>query len=417
MILNAIMCVWNEEDIIESTVRHCFAQGCLNVFFIDNASTDRTVEIATNAGAKLIASFQTKYFDEDQKVAHLNAAVEYVNSVTDDDRIWWMFIDADEFPNFDCKLTIFEMLNNLDPLVRAVHGSMYDHTPTHKPFYVSGFHPADFQPVCSKSTCTKIPLLRFDKEQPQFFSIGGAHDFITHGQPIPVVKDAIQIHHFPYRNPEYSLTRSTKLVFKGADSSSRIDWHDKFLKQVHNSDSYPSQYQSRHKKLKSIYTTKEDAVLKENVLIYDFTHIKRHYDIEKEKGFISSKYEKSLHLAIYHYFLRQYEISLCRFKDALDICDNPHISSLILLKIAECFSYTDIEAANSIIDGLMCKNNPEIATYICECKSIVNNQNKVTPVKKNGIIYKIDLHNTDFPPTIEAKYKKIMSSIKLLHDF
>jgi glycosyltransferase involved in cell wall biosynthesis len=211
MILNAVMCVWNEEDIIGSTVRHCFAQGCSNVFIVDNASTDRTVEVAVNAGAKLATTFKTKYFDEDKKVAHLNGTVDYINNITTDDNIWWLYLDADEFPNFDSKLTILEVLKNLDSSVRAVHGAMFDHKPTHQPYYVSNYHPADFQPICTKCSVYKIPLLRYDKNQPHLFSIGGAHDFITHGCSIPIIKNFIQIHHFPYRNPEYTLTRSTKL--------------------------------------------------------------------------------------------------------------------------------------------------------------------------------------------------------------
>ena len=34
--LYCILCVWNEEDIIASTVRHAYAQGCDRVFIIDN---------------------------------------------------------------------------------------------------------------------------------------------------------------------------------------------------------------------------------------------------------------------------------------------------------------------------------------------------------------------------------------------
>ena len=42
--LYAIICTWNEEDIIASTVRHAFAQGCDKVFVVDNGSTDATQE-------------------------------------------------------------------------------------------------------------------------------------------------------------------------------------------------------------------------------------------------------------------------------------------------------------------------------------------------------------------------------------
>jgi glycosyltransferase involved in cell wall biosynthesis len=91
MIHNAVMCVWNEKGIIESTVKYCFIQGCSNVFIVDNVSTDRTVEIAIKAGAKLATTFKTEYFDEDKKVAHLNATVGYINSITSDKRVWWLY--------------------------------------------------------------------------------------------------------------------------------------------------------------------------------------------------------------------------------------------------------------------------------------------------------------------------------------
>ena len=76
MMLNAVICVWNDEDIIEATIKHLFAQGCSNVFIIDNFSTDDTVKNAICAGAILADSFNSKYFDELEKIYHTPFAID-----------------------------------------------------------------------------------------------------------------------------------------------------------------------------------------------------------------------------------------------------------------------------------------------------------------------------------------------------
>ena len=80
MLLNAVMCVWNEEDVIAATVRHAFAQGCSAVYIVDNGSEDGTVAAAQEAGAVLAASFKSKYFNEDLKVTYLNEVVRRWNA-------------------------------------------------------------------------------------------------------------------------------------------------------------------------------------------------------------------------------------------------------------------------------------------------------------------------------------------------
>ena len=79
MLLNAVLCVWNEGDVIAATVRHALAQGCSNVFIVDNASSDNTVAAAVEAGAVLAASFDSKYFNEDLNVTYLNEVVRRWN--------------------------------------------------------------------------------------------------------------------------------------------------------------------------------------------------------------------------------------------------------------------------------------------------------------------------------------------------
>jgi len=207
--------------------------------------------------------------------------------------------------------------------------------------------------------------------------------------------------------------RSTKLVHRNSDGSSRIDWHDNFLRQVYKSKSIQSQYLSRHNSIKSLYLTSNDIILKHNSLIYDYNHIKRYYNIETEKKIESSIYDKSIHLAVYYYFLRQYDIALCRFKDAFDICNDGNLKLLLLLKIAECFAESDIDAANRIISDVIKHNNDEINSYINkEFCYIINKSTKFIAEKKYNVAYKVDLHNAVFPPSIAERYKEITMKIK-----
>jgi len=403
MILNAVMCVWNEEDIIESTIKHAFAQGCSNVFIVDNDSTDKTVDVATRAGAKLAAVFKTKDFDEDQKVVHINATVQYINEITQDEKIWWLYIDADEFPNFDSKFTIIDILKQLDSSIRAVHGYMFDHLPTHQPYHVQGYHPADFQPVCTKTSGSKIPLLRYDKGHPHFWSIGGAHDFITHNNIVPMIKDILQIHHFPYRNPEFTLKR-TKIL-----AQTRNAWYKKFLTQVHKQNVLA--YEERYNQLPAMYDKNNHLGLKTKTLIYDYKHIARWYDIYTEKQFLSSKFDKFIYTAIYYFFIEEYDIALCRFKDALDTCNDEYIKLWLMVKIAECLALSNIDDARSIIYSIKKYNDKELNTYIDKYFDVDEKQNKTDSSVKD-MKGKVEFYQSVFPEGIEERYKKLTTEIE-----
>lgn len=399
MKLNAVLCVWNEEDIIESTVKHLFAQGCSNVFIVDNDSTDKTVPIAINAGAKLAAKFRTKDFDEDQKVTYLNATVKYINDNISDDKIWWLYVDADEFPHIEGMLLI-EYINLLDNTIRAIHGHHFNHIPTHQPYCVQGYHPADFQPLCLKSPTTKVPLLRYDKGKKHLFSIGGAHDFITHDEVIPVVHDILQIHHFQYRNPEYTVKRSKILA------ENRNEWMKKFAKQINQSDT--AAYENRYNAVFTIYNENKNRVLKTKSLCYDFKKIARWYDVNTETEKISSQYDEIICNAVFHFFMKEYDIALCRFKDAFDICNNDETRLWLLMKIAECFSFSDIESAQILLSDIQSSNNSEILAYIENDFGYIRNAKKGTD--ESDIIGKIAFYRSVFPDTIEKRQYEMMAS-------
>lgn len=405
MMLNAVMCVWNEEDVIESTVKHLFAQGCTNVFIVDNDSTDNTIKNAVNAGAKLAAKFKTKYFNEDQKVAHLNTVVKHINNVMPEEQVWWLYADADEFTTVE-GCSIADFLSGLEPSIRAVHGYIYNHLPTHPPYHIQGYHPIDFQPLCVNSTVSKIPLLRYDKGKPHLWSIGGAHDFITHNETIPIVRDCLHIHHFMYRNPAFTFKRLKQLVDKNSAGMQSGDWYKEFSNQIAKISL--KQYEDRYKQLQMAYSKSKYLELKTHTLGYDYKSIIRWYDTHEQAPNGQSSYEKNIWLAVYYFFLREYDFAICKLNDIFNNCTDNNIKPWLMMKIAECLADTDISETQNITSYLKTFNNPELNLYIDNYFATRATENSLN--KSNA--YKVDLYKSEFAAGVAEEYEKIVAKIE-----
>lgn len=104
----AFLFVYNEADIIESTIKNAYSQGCEKIFFVDHQSDDNTVEIAIKNGAVLYDKYRSRYFEEDKKVIYSNKCMEEISITSNSDHVWWLFIDADEFPHGPFGKTIRE---------------------------------------------------------------------------------------------------------------------------------------------------------------------------------------------------------------------------------------------------------------------------------------------------------------------
>jgi glycosyltransferase involved in cell wall biosynthesis len=370
MLLNAILCVWNEEDIIESTVKHAFAQGCSHVYIIDNASTDRTVELAKKAGAILADSFESKYFDEIQKIAYLNTIVRNYNAQSDEDHIWWLYLDADEFPNIDCKIRLADFLASLDPSVRAVHGYLFEHLPTHPPYHVPGRHPADFMPLAVKSRTSKIPLLRYDKNTQHLYSGAGSHTFDTCGKLALVAEDMLHIHHFNYRRPEHSLGRLKRLIAKNADGTSRVDKLDGYAKLRTRSPKARSEYHDRYAHAKSLYGRNQYAILTADELPYGYGNLVRWHDPHEAQG----EDDTALSRGIRHFFLGNYDAALCGFSDALNGMHDQKMRQLLYVKMAACISCTNKVQALALLRQIMESPDREVREYAArQCGKIQEN--------------------------------------------
>ena len=333
MLLNAVMCVWNEEDVIESTVRHAFAQGCSQVYVIDNDSTDNTARRAVEAGAKLAASFHSDTFDEVQKIAHINALVEHCNSTMEQDSTWWLFLDADEFPDVDGPLRIIDMLKTLPAEFRAVHGFLHNHIPTHPPYHTRGFHPADTMPLVKKTSIAKVPLLRYDRGKPHIVSAGGAHTFLIEGDTIPILSNMLAIHHFPYRGYSHTQKRLRTLLRKHEDGSSRIDWMDSYAREV--CKEARSGYHERYENLQRTYESSANQALKAHI-DYDFKNIPRWYPIDAlpQRGRLSAE-ENKIANGLFFFFMERYAQALCEFNIALECGTDASRSLWLYIKVIE----------------------------------------------------------------------------------
>ena len=171
--LFAILGTWFESDVVAATVHNALIQGCERVYLVDNDSPDDTVAEAVAAGAELARSFATEQYDEQVRMSIMNEVVLEVSAATQradgDEQLWWLLLDADEFPHGPGGRTVPEHVRALDRASRVVGARFLNHYPDRRPFSFVDRHPLDFQPLCEEHVyplCSrghrKHPLQRWD---------------------------------------------------------------------------------------------------------------------------------------------------------------------------------------------------------------------------------------------------------------
>ena len=228
-----VLGAWMEEDVVEATVRNALAQGVEAVYLVDNASSDGTVDRAVQAGAVLAESYRTEAYEERVRMLFMNGVVARISLACEAPYVWWLWMDADEFPEGPGGVTIAEYLRTLDRRFRLVGSTYYNHFPTAKPEYIPGFHPIDFEPMCERFVaeqpryCTqphwKHPLQRFDRSGPFLGAVQGFHGAnLLMGEKVVEPLGGIVTHHFPYREEEATRRRMEELC-GGADRNAYND--------------------------------------------------------------------------------------------------------------------------------------------------------------------------------------------------
>ncbi len=214
----AILGTWMEADVVATTIQNAITQGCERVYLVDNDSPDDTVEVACKEGAILARSFHTERYDESLRLRHMNDVVLEVSESEQDQHIWWLFLDADEFHHGPWGTTLHEYLNTLDEQFRVVGTRFFDHYPSGSPQYAPGRHPLDFQLLCEElaypmcpSKHRKHPLQRYDKGGAPIECDKGFH--LAHcAEQLYEPSQAAFLHHFPFRE-EYVTRRGLEALW------------------------------------------------------------------------------------------------------------------------------------------------------------------------------------------------------------
>lgn len=207
----AVMKAWLDEDVIEASVRNAFAQGVDAVYVVDNGSTDETLSRAEGAGAVISETLASDIFDPRLLQMLMNAAVARESLRSEAEHVWWVYLDADEFPEGPDGSSLREYLAGLDRRFRIAGTACVNHLPTGNPAYLSGsgFHPIDFQPTCYERAVNhgcelphwKHHLQRFDRKAAFIQSRDGAHFAVCADRSLlyePTV--GTKTHHFQYRD-------------------------------------------------------------------------------------------------------------------------------------------------------------------------------------------------------------------------
>lgn len=220
----AIVGTWMEADIIEATIANAFAQGVDRVFVADNDSPDSTVACAERAGADVVLSYRTSAFEEVYRYNLMNELVRHESVTSGWDHIWWLWLDADEFPRPQGGGALRDILASLDRRFRVVGARVLNHYPTPgETAYAHGRHPIEFQPLCeelAQGICAaqhrKHPLQRWDRSGPSIRAGLGFHRAECDERPLFEPVDPIVIHHFPFRSEDVTRRR-LEMLWGGKD--------------------------------------------------------------------------------------------------------------------------------------------------------------------------------------------------------
>jgi len=226
---------WMEADVVEACVRNAFAQGCDEVFLVDNGSTDDTVDVAQRAGATLAVSFTSDSYNESMRIGIMNEAVREISQRAGDEHIWWLWLDADEFPQGPGGATIREYLASLDRQFRCMGARFFNHYPSSVPAYVPGRHPLDDMPWCQELRANqcgnslqhfKHPLQRFDRSGPPLVSGVGSHSVSCRRAGLLEPCESLIVHHFNYREERTTRARMALLCGVDAGSDTRVSYQN-----------------------------------------------------------------------------------------------------------------------------------------------------------------------------------------------
>ena len=218
-----IISTWHDGDIIAATVGNCFENGCTKVFVLDNDSPDNTVFDAKLAGAEIAEVYKTEYYDDDLRIRKQNEFVKNIVETEKHRELWFVTLDADEFPIGTDGEEFRTTLGRLPGPIRTIGSNAIDLYPTGDEHYEVGSHPASCYSKginrTAKFACAqhhwKHVAIRYFNGVYDIAQSRGNHYPATK-RPVPILEPKIElpIFHCPLRNRQDSYTRLTALCGK-----------------------------------------------------------------------------------------------------------------------------------------------------------------------------------------------------------
>jgi glycosyltransferase involved in cell wall biosynthesis len=231
-VIYGLTTVWNEDDVIYATVRNLFLEGVDEVFVVDDESDDDTVTEAKAAGATLICDTSEGTFEERRRTRRIN---EFMNEQTMSAGrpVWWIVVDADEFPRGPDGTTIRDLVRTLPPWVDTIGSRVLEHYPSRDSAPERRHHPLDELRMARRNTIAFCPeahwkhqmvLLRRPGEL-QFTA--GRHMIASVPARRAIIESAssLLMHHFPLRERE-----RTEKKFHRANEGRYTGTTDAFIK-------------------------------------------------------------------------------------------------------------------------------------------------------------------------------------------
>ncbi|MBO2447185.1 glycosyltransferase family 2 protein [Actinomadura barringtoniae] len=223
--------VWNEDDVIYATVRNLFLQGVDEVFVVDDESDDDTVTEAKIAGATLIQDASEGTFEEQRRTRRIT---EFMNdqTATAGRPVWWIVVDADEFPRGPDGTTIRDLVSTLPPSVDTIGSRVLEHYPSRTSAPLPRHHPLDELRMARPHTIAFCPEAHWKHQMVLLRNPGdlaftpGRHTIqASPARPIVESSASLLMHHFPLRDRE-----RTEQKFRQAAESRYTGTTDAFIK-------------------------------------------------------------------------------------------------------------------------------------------------------------------------------------------
>lgn len=197
---------WNEDDVIYATVRNLFLQGADEVFVIDDASDDDTPVEARAAGATVIGDASDGTFDEVRRTRRIAEVIEERSAAADRD-VWWIMVDADEFPRGPGARTIRDLALALPPSVDTIGSRVLEHYPSGRSEPRRRHHPLDELPLAHWHVNPACPAGHWKHQMMRVREPGelrfmmGRHTIAAPaaGKPVVESRESLLMHHFPLR--------------------------------------------------------------------------------------------------------------------------------------------------------------------------------------------------------------------------